>query len=70
MFILYFDYRIIETSNYFAIHYYLETEETWNNYCENIKRQVREGGYFTFVTFDGDILKEKLKINDLKNPQS
>jgi hypothetical protein len=45
----------------FAIHYYLETEETWNNYCENIKRQVREGGYFTFVTFDGDILKEKLK---------
>lgn len=48
----------------FAIHFFLESEQTWNNYCENLKRQTREGAYFTFVTFDGNIVKEKLKGKD------
>ena len=45
----------------FAIHYLLSDDNSWNNFCENIKLYLRDGGYFTFVTFDGDRVKDKLK---------
>jgi hypothetical protein len=48
----------------FAIHYLLSDEITWNNFCENLNKYLREGGYFVFTTFDGNKVKEKLKDSD------
>ena len=48
----------------FAIHYFFDTENTWNNYCDNINLFLREGGYFTFVTIDGNMLQDLLKKED------
>ena len=48
----------------FAIHYYFDTEESWNNVCININNHLRDGGYFMFETFDNTLLKEKFKEND------
>jgi hypothetical protein len=45
----------------YSIHYNLESKETWSNYCRNIRTLLREGGYMTFCTFDGDQLMELLK---------
>jgi len=45
----------------FVIHYLLSDDNSWNNFCQNINMYLREGGYFTFTTFDGDRVKEKLK---------
>ena len=45
----------------FAIHYFLSDEISFNNFLENINKYLREGGYFIFTTFDGDLVKEKLK---------
>ena len=45
----------------FAIHYLMSDESTWNNLTENINMYLREGGYFIFTTFDGDLVHEKLK---------
>jgi SAM-dependent methyltransferase len=45
----------------FSIHYLLSDDNSWNNFCENINMYLREGGYFTFVTFDGDRVWDKLK---------
>jgi SAM-dependent methyltransferase len=44
----------------FALHYLLSDELTWKNNTENIKNYLREGGYFMFTVFDGDIIKDKL----------
>jgi len=45
----------------FAIHYFLSDENSWNNFTENINMYLREGGYFMFTTFDGELVKDKLK---------
>jgi SAM-dependent methyltransferase len=47
----------------FAIHYLLKNKDTWKNFQENINKFLREGGYFVFTTFDGDIVKNKLSEN-------
>lgn len=48
----------------FAIHYFLSSESSWNNFCENLNKYLREGGYFVFTTFDGNKVKDKLKNID------
>lgn len=48
----------------FAIHYLLKSQETWNNFQDNLNNFLREGGYLMFETFDGDIVKKKLTEND------
>ena len=45
----------------FAVHYLLKSQQTWNNFLENTNKFLREGGYFVFTTFDGDIINNKLK---------
>ncbi len=44
----------------FAIHYFLKNDDTWNAFCDNINTYLREGGLFTFTTFDGDLVYKKL----------
>jgi len=52
----------------YTIHYNLENKDTWENYCKNINTHLREGGFLTFCTFDGDqvfeLLKDKEKITE------
>lgn len=48
----------------FVIHYLFSNENAWNNYTENLNMYLREGGYFIFTTFDGDLVREKLKSSD------
>ncbi len=45
----------------FAIHYFFKNESTWNSFCSHINTYLREGGVFTFTTFDGEIVYNKLK---------
>jgi SAM-dependent methyltransferase len=45
----------------FSIHYMLSDENSFNNMLENINRYLRDGGLIIFCTFDGDLIKEKLK---------
>ena len=45
----------------FTIHYYLQNELTWNNFCINLNNYLRDGGYFMFQTFDANLIKNKFK---------
>lgn len=44
----------------FNVHYYLEDETTWSNFCENLRQHLKPNGYVLITTFDGDIVSEKL----------
>lgn len=48
----------------YTIHYMLSDENSFNNMMENTNRYLRDGGIILFCTFDGDIIKEKLKGKD------
>jgi len=48
----------------FALHYFLESEETWHNFCENINDKLDHDGYFVATAFDGNIIMEKLENKD------
>lgn len=45
----------------FAIHYFLENDTTWNNYCTNINMYLKPGGYFICTTYDAEKVIEVLK---------
>jgi SAM-dependent methyltransferase len=47
----------------FNIHYFLENDITWNNYCGNIKRLLRKDGFFIFTTFDGQLINDSFNEN-------
>lgn len=38
----------------FAVHYFLESETTWNNFTQNISDYLLPGGYLLLTTFDAD----------------
>ena len=48
----------------FSIHYLLANHNSWNGLLENINMYLREGGYIIITTFDGDLVKNKLKDVD------
>jgi len=45
----------------FSIHYYFETKEKWEGFLNNIRDNLKVGGFFVCCCFDGDVLTEKLK---------
>ena len=47
-----------------SLHYYLKNETSWLNFCENVNKYLRSGGYFIFEVMDGEIVREKLKDKD------
>ena len=49
----------------FSLHYYLQDEESWMNFCSNLNTHLREGAYFTFETFNGDKIRALLKDKDI-----
>ncbi len=48
----------------YTIHYMLSNDNCFNNLLDNLNRYVRDGGIIMFCTFDGELLKEKLKDKD------
>ncbi len=56
---------IFDRANFsYTIHYMLSDDNSFNNLMENLNRYLRDGGIIMFCTFDGDIIKEKLKGKD------
>ena len=41
-------------SSQFSMHYYFETEETFYGFLENLKENIRVGGYFIGTCYDGN----------------
>jgi len=48
----------------FAVHYFLENDDTWNNFKKNINMTLKEGGFFLVTTLDGERIMEILKDRD------
>lgn len=56
---------IFDRANFsFTFHYMLEDSNSFNNLTDNLNRYIRDGGITMFCTFDGDIIREKLKDKD------
>ena len=52
-------------SSQFSIHYYFETEQTFGGFLENVKDNIKKGGYFIGTCYDGRKIYEHFKeIND------
>ena len=49
----------------FAFHYFLKNKKTLENVFNNIDTFLKKGGYFIFTTFDGGLVHEKVKNNEL-----
>ncbi len=47
----------------FAIHYFKETDETWNGFLYNIKNLLKKDGYFVGTYLDGKLIPQ----NKIKN---
>ena len=45
----------------FAMHYFLKDELSWSNFKQNIKKYLRDGGYYIATTFDGKEVVKALK---------
>ena len=58
----------------FCLHYYFESENKLNNLIQNIKDNLKVGGYFIGTCFDGKkiftALKGKKEINGNKNDET
>ena len=53
----------------FAIHYMFESQETLQNFLQNVSEVTKEGGYFIGTSYDGEKLfnmLKKLPINESK----
>lgn len=44
----------------FTLHYYLDSEISWNNFCTNINKLSDKNSYFLITTFDGELIRDKL----------
>jgi hypothetical protein len=57
--------KIFDRANFsYTIHYMLSDHNSFNNLLDNINKYIREGGIMMSCTFDGNIIKEKLKGKD------
>ena len=50
----------------FMIHYLLKDSNTWNNFCSNINKYLREDGYLLITTLDGQMVHENFKDGHIK----
>jgi len=60
-----YQFDIINSS--LAMHYFLEDETKWNNFCENISRHLKIGGFFLATCTDA---QQVLKLLDDKDKVS
>ena len=45
----------------FSIHYYFETKEKWQGFLQNIRDNLKVGGFFTCCCFDGNLVTSLLE---------
>ena len=48
----------------FAMHYFLKDDISWNNFKQNLKNHLRNGGYFMATTFDAREVMRALGSRD------
>lgn len=48
----------------FTLHYYLQDDESWSNFCNNLNQTMSEGSYLLITTFDGKLIYDKLKTKN------
>lgn len=51
----------------FVIHYLLENKNTWDNFCYNINKYLRQYGYILITTLDGDMVDKEFKDGHIKH---
>ena len=53
-------------SSQFSIHYYFENEKTFMGFLENVKDNIKKGGYFIGTCYDGGKIYDHFKeINEM-----
>ena len=56
------NYKTFDVINcQFAVHYFFENDLTWNNYCQNINKYLKPGGFLLISTLDGNLLNKSFK---------
>jgi SAM-dependent methyltransferase len=48
----------------FAIHYFFADNTIWSNFCQNINKILRPGGYMIITTFDAEKVMKVLETSD------
>jgi SAM-dependent methyltransferase len=48
----------------FALHYFLKSKETWENFKENLRNHLKPSGYFIVSASDGNAINKLLKDKD------
>lgn len=48
----------------FSVHYYLKNDLSWNNFKQNLKNHLRDGGYFFCTTFDSGEVRKLIGSNE------
>jgi SAM-dependent methyltransferase len=48
----------------FAIHYFLENQQSWDNFKQNLNNHLRAGGYFFATTFDAHQVIKSIGNNE------
>jgi hypothetical protein len=49
----------------FVIHYLLQNNITWNNFCYNINKYLRQDGYILITTLDGKMVNDAFVNNHI-----
>lgn len=48
----------------FAMHYFLKDQTSWDNFKQNLKNHLRDGGYFIATTFDANEVIKAIGNNE------
>ena len=49
----------------FMIHYLLQDNNTWNNFCSNVNKYLKKDGYILITTLDGSIVHDSFNNNHI-----
>ncbi len=49
----------------FMIHYLLQDNNTWNNFCSNVNKYLKQDGYILITTLDGELVHNSFKDNHI-----
>ena len=54
----------------FALHFFLETPETFQQFIDNVKKYLKKGGHFVATTSDGQKTMDLLTLNKIEKGQT
>tara|TARA_B000000437_G_C11669343_1_gene314925 strand:+ start:108 stop:1175 length:1068 start_codon:yes stop_codon:yes gene_type:complete len=55
-------------SSQFSMHYYFQSQQTFNGFIRNLKENIKKGGYFIGTCYDGKKIFDHFKILEEKYP--